>query len=315
MSYNQSYSAQSALIDFHPALLYPLQLLVIFTASFTRPDSPVRYAAVFLSGLLTWAFHKTCHNPRFFGNSVPKQFIGMLLTTYFFLAIERLLIRRWFFDAGGPTNYENSKTQAKVVLKDVPKRVHNASIWDKAVFGIDLLFSPRSIGKPWQVKNVANYNDKTPTYVPSRRQFLVRTTLVSICLFLVADFARMAPPPEDGLFGPRKIPLFTRLSEVTAEELITRILATAAYYTNTYIVTSHVANVSSLLSVGIGLSSPASWRPTYGPLSEAYTIRRFWGEPSLPVLDRLSELRKLTFHAAHSGTKTFGPLSKAYQII
>ncbi|MCJ1379488.1 hypothetical protein MMC17_002589 [Xylographa soralifera] len=276
MSYDEAYSAQSVPIDFHPALLYPLQLLVIVTASFTRPKSSIRCAAVFLSGVLTWSFHKTCHNPEYFVNNVPKQFIGTSLTSYFFLAIERLLIGEWYFDAGGPTTYKNNKTHAKVVLKGVPKRV-NASIWDRMEFAMDILFSPRSIGKPWQIKNVANYDDKNPSYVPSRGRFLVRTTIFSVCLFLVADFTSMMPAPEDGLFGPRKVPLFTRLSEVTAEELIIRFFANAAFYVNTYIVTSLVGNVCALLSVGTGMSSPASWRPTYGSLSKAYTVRKFWG--------------------------------------
>lgn len=203
--------------------------------------------------------------------------IGNWLITYFFHAIERLLIRRWCFDADGPTNYESNKKKAKIVQDNVPERVKNTSIWDKAVFAIDLLFSPRSIGKPWQINKVANYDDKNPTFVPSRRRFLVQIALQSICLFLIADFARMAPPPNPGLFGPRKIPLLTRLSQVTAEELIIRIFATVAFWVNTYIVACLIANVPSLMSVGSGLSSPASWRPTYGSLSEAYTIRKFWG--------------------------------------
>ena len=277
MSHDEAYRAQSTSIGFHPALLYPLQLLVIFAASFTQPASSIRHAAVFLSGVLTWSFFKTCHSPTFFTNNVPKVMIGNWLITYFFHAIERLLIRRWCFDADGPTNYESNKKKAKIVQDNVPERVKNTSIWDKAVFAIDLLFSPRSIGKPWQINKVANYDDKNPTFVPSRRRFLVQIALQSICLFLIADFARMAPPPNPGLFGPRKIPLLTRLSQVTAEELIIRIFATVAFWVNTYIVACLIANVPSLMSVGSGLSSPASWRPTYGSLSEAYTIRKFWG--------------------------------------
>ena len=277
MSHNEAYRAQSASNGFHPALLYPLQLLVIFAASFTQPTSSIRHAAVFLSGLLAWSFFKTCHNPTFFINNVPKVMIGTSLTTFFFHAIERLLIRRWYFDADGPTAYENNKAKAKIVWDDVPKRIKNNSIWDKAAFAIDLLFSPRSIGKPWQIKKVVNYDDRYPAFVPSRRRFLVRTTLLSIGLFLVADFATMAPPPDPGLFRPRKIPLLTRLSQVTAEELIIRIFATVAFYVNTYITASLIANVPSLLSVGSGLSSPSSWRPTFGSLSEAYTVRKFWG--------------------------------------
>lgn len=37
----------------------------------------------------------------------------------------------------------------------------------RIMFAIDLLFSPRSIGKPCQIKKVANYDDKNPTFVPS----------------------------------------------------------------------------------------------------------------------------------------------------
>ncbi len=276
MSYVESHSALSAPMDFHPALLYPLQLVVISAAAFTRLNSSVRYAAVFLSGVLTWSFHQTCHDPKYFVNNVPKRAIGTLLTTYFFLAIERLLIGEWTFDANGPTTFKDSKTQKKVVLKDVSKRI-NASISDRVMFAMDLLFSPRSIGKRWQVKSVPNYDDKNPSYVPSRAWFLVRTTIVSICLFLVADFASMLPPPENRIFTARKIPLLTRLSEITTEELIVRIFATALYYINTYIVTSLIGNVFSLLSVGSGVSNPASWRPAYGSLSASYTVRKFWG--------------------------------------
>ena len=57
-----------------------------------------------------------------------------------FVCFCKICFRRWDFHADGPTTYENSETGANVMLKNVPKRIKNASIWDKAVLAIDLLF-------------------------------------------------------------------------------------------------------------------------------------------------------------------------------
>jgi hypothetical protein len=36
----------------------------------------------------------------------------------------------------------------------------------------------------------------------------------------------------------------------------------------------------SLLGVGLGLTEPALWPPMFGSFTEAYTMRKLWGEPS-----------------------------------
>ena len=276
MSSHEPDSWPSAFPGFHPAFLYPFQLVVILLASFTPPESSIRYAAVFISGVLAWSFHQTCHDPRYFVSAVPKQFIGTFLTTYFFVAVERLLIRRWYFNAGGPTIYVDQKKNTKVYVRDVPEKA-DSSLWKQLVYASDLLFGPRSVGKRWEIKNVARYDYQNPSFVPSRSVFLLRTAAATAGLFMVADFARMAPPPDPGTFSPSKIPVVRRWSDVTAEQFVTRIFATIAYLLNTYCITSIVANVGGLLGVGTGLSSPASWRPTYGRFSDGYTIRKFWG--------------------------------------
>ena len=102
------------------------------------------------------------------------------------------------------------------------------------MFAVNMLFSPKSIEKSWQIKIVTNYDDKNFNYVFFRRRFLIRTLIHSICLFLIANFARMMFFSKNEFFRSKKFFLLIKLSKITTKELIIKIFMIATYYINTY---------------------------------------------------------------------------------
>ena len=266
----------SSLLQYHPSILWPLQCLAIASASFTQPSSSVRYGAVFLSAVLTWSFSTTSHD--YMENAVHKQMLETLHTTYTWLAVERLLISRWTYEARGPERYRTKDgKEVDFTTAAAKRRSKPDSLWERMVFSTNLLFSPRGIGEPWEVKNVPSFSSSDPGYVPAKAAFLLRWLASTTILFLIVDFAGAAPPPEPGMFPSQQISLLRRIRDVSSQELVNRAIGTFSYWINVFCITTIFADVAGLSGVGTGLSSPKSWRPTYGPVSKTCTIRGLWG--------------------------------------
>lgn len=260
---------------YFPVTLLPAQLLTIAMAGLTRPSSMVRYTAVILSGVLAVCFQAICHN--YMSNAAHKQVIGSFLFIYFFLAVDRLLISEWNLDDGGPVSYRKRSGKENGGAKVQNKAAREGSklpisAWNQLVFISDLLFGMRGIGKPWEVKNVPRYR-----YLPSRAKFLWDYLVWMLCIYMLVDCGGAFPPTDLEPFSVKKEALVSRITEVTGEEIGLRIAASLGFWVYSYCVMASFAAVGGLLSVGIGLSSPSSWRPLFGSISEVYTVRHFWG--------------------------------------
>ena len=71
--------------------------------------------------------------------------------------------------------------------------------------------------------------------------------------------------------------LFSRLSEVTAKEFMTRNVITFWFAIVNVLYLTWIYSLLALVSVGTGMSPPAAWPPLFGSLSDASTLRGFWG--------------------------------------
>ena len=210
-------------------------------------------------------------------NAAHKQVAGTFLFIYFFLSIERLLISRWNFDSGGPEFYGKSSGRGNgsaIVRNKATRKESRRALtpWNQLVYISDLLFGLRGVGKPWEVKNVPRYQ-----HMPSSAKFLWDYLVWTLCIYLLVDFGGAFPPTDLEPFSVRKEALLSRITEVTGEEIGLRIAASLGFWVYSYCTMATFAAVGGLLSVGFGLSTPSSWRSLFGSISEAYTVRRFWG--------------------------------------
>jgi len=173
--------------------------------------------------------------------------------------------------AQGTTSMASPRPRKRTTL--CPKSQPGSRFW----FAYDMLFSPRSVGKPWQVKNVPHFSSNDPSYVPSRAAFLLRTTTLAVLCLLIHDVSAAQPPPDARLIATSKDAFFSRLSDITSEELVFRIASTIGFWVNAVAYLCLFPYAFALLSVASGLGKPADWPSNFDWPTTAYSVRQFWG--------------------------------------
>lgn len=140
----------------------------------------------------------------------------------------------------------------------------------------------RAIGTPRQVKGVhphpAYYYDaKKDTTVVTRGSFLLRQLVVFAWQYAVLDMVQFAAhqkpvtPVIDQTFTELEwnVPLDIWTGRITENLLSWFLIARICIDTRYRLV--------SFIIVGLGINSPRDWPPLFGRMSDAYTLRRFWG--------------------------------------
>lgn len=159
------------------------------------------------------------------------------------------------------------------------------SIWARAKLGFLITTSFRFTGTPYEVKNVPHFSSRDPSYIPSRREFLRQKAITALTCYLIlnlfslfsSDPATNAAAAAAANYSPAMIPIFARLSQVSSQELIKRLITTLGAGFGAYCFQLGVHSFVAFLDVGLGMSEVRYWRPLFGSLKEAYTVRRFWG--------------------------------------
>ena len=196
--------------------------------------------------------------------------------------VEKLLLSQWNFETYGPgvAASKAKKADKEEIKRPAPDEQRNRGrgIWKRLKFGAWVTISARYIGSPYQARNVPPYSNLNPFFVPARSAFLLKWLIKFVVCYLVIDVLAQSNQPEKNpiSYAESRVPFFSRLAEVTIEELMTRIVTTIFYWIGGYVVVQGYFTSLALLSVSSGLDRPELWRPNFGPLSEAYTVRGFW---------------------------------------
>ncbi|KAJ5814290.1 uncharacterized protein N7503_001040 [Penicillium pulvis] len=141
---------------------------------------------------------------------------------------------------------------------------------------------PRAIGTPRQVKGLhphpAYYYDaKKGTTVVTRGSFLLRQFAVLVWQYAILDMAQYAAHHKpvrlviDDIFTEFEgnVPLGIWVEQLT-ENLLSWFLIARICIDSRY-------RMASILLVGLGINSPQDWPPLFGRMSDAYTLRNYWG--------------------------------------
>lgn len=151
-------------------------------------------------------------------------------------------------------------------------------MYQRVRFGFSACFNSRMIGTPFEVKGVSPFSMKDPTYIPKRREFLLKGSLNFFISYFVLDtlIAGRSPDTNPDVYSPHPVPFFTRLNALTMEQLIVRIIMTICFWISVYCVLQITHSIAAIIAVASGLTDVKGWRPLFGPLSQAYTIRQIW---------------------------------------
>ena len=205
-------------------------------------------------------------------------------STYVFRYLELVLIDKWSFEDGGPTRLQSSpdeKIRKKIIENNrkTTASLQPATFWRRLRFGLGVTLNPRLVNTAYQVKNVPRWSQGEPQQVPSRGYFLRYTVFIILLNYLIVDSCSLAAQPERNalLFSDEKVALLTRWNSLGPEEIVVRVLASLMLWLNIYCIFRIFHGLIVLLAVGFGLSKVQDWPWPFGPLSEAYSVRQFWG--------------------------------------
>lgn len=248
---------------FHPLQLFGAQVLATsLVIGFSTPHSFLRPAILPLIALCAYGIVSTSKNfMRLHWASLLSGTTNGFLLQY----IELALLSRW--------SYETKRDVFEL---------HHDGFWERLYFGFLSTFSFRSVNTRLEVRNVPAFKNGPP----SRSVFVLRQIVITIMCILVVDVSGAQPPPPNAaeLFSPAKVQFFTRLSEITRDEMMLRILSTLIYWANMYAIMQGVTSAAATLAVGSGTSEVKAWRPFFGSPASASDLRGFWGYVYVCVL-------------------------------
>lgn len=155
------------------------------------------------------------------------------------------------------------------------------SSWDRYCAAMKSLWDMRDVGRDQPIQKVHRLPKQSHwakiSQPGSHREFLLRRCATVFLKYLILELLAFSPPPKPEDFEPAKELFFLRLNTMTAEEVLIRVLSTVGFWLNTYLFVSVLYDILSLLHVLLGIDTPAAWPSPFGSISDAYSVRQFWG--------------------------------------
>ncbi|KAK4059375.1 hypothetical protein Trihar35433_10977 [Trichoderma harzianum] len=136
-----------------------------------------------------------------------------------------------------------------------------------------LPFNWRRVGTKWQIKVPASTEDASIT---GRARFLFKRLSVLAVCYLVIDLCAAGPPPDPNMIAREKQTLSYLLAS-TSEDVGFRVITTIVFLINAALGVIGVHSLLAIVAVLCG-DQPQSWPHIWqGWPSQAYSVRRFWG--------------------------------------
>jgi membrane bound O-acyltransferase family protein len=234
-------------------------LITAFAWALVPPSRLMRYPFF----LITLVFvHRTIISTRAirgFGDQISTYLCGCALYSHYYLIVIR--------ETAPPANTSL-------------ERISNVAAF---------YFSPR---RYLLASRIPSFSASDPNYVPSRQAFLfagIRRVLVGLAVIYfqrnyslnthVSDYG----PPHDRLLSRLLSRILTFSlqnpddNKITVRECVIRANTALTTLIAEYNLHNLVHTSASIVGVGLLWHPPSQWRPIYGPLKEAYTVRRFYG--------------------------------------
>jgi hypothetical protein len=192
-----------------------------------------------------------------------------ILTTYQYINVA--LLNRWDFDFSGPQPKEPTKKSTSPYGKD--------TFWNRVKFGFYAASSFRHCGTPFETRGLQPFKRDDPSFVPSTGRFLFAGAIHLVTCYLALDALTSLGDPDKvaDLFGEHRIPLLSRLGEVTFQELVERFTCAFAFWLVNYLILSVAGTVLSLFTVATGMAGVIWWKPMFNfGNGFPFTVRRFW---------------------------------------
>lgn len=255
-------------------LQYLMTLIVLqislnaFIVAFTPPSSSIRLAVLPLIVICVYQVLPKCMEAT--GKVIWAALLGAHSISFLFQYIDTALLSKWSAEVGGPA--------AGRAIETVHDQRVPMATWDGLRFGYRAAVSTRNLGTPFEVSGIPQFSSKDPSYVPSKAAFLRQKAVHLLSCYLVLDILTFASQPDQNqvLYNKSRISI-ANPNNRSVEQLTIRSASTLGFWVSLFCIIQAYMGSMAFLSVALGFSQVESWRPGFGPISEAYTVRRFWG--------------------------------------
>ena len=191
--------------------------------------------------------------------------------TSFHLAFAAYIL---FAEGSFPDHWRRVRDEvhAKADTDGLDKLPSGLPLTEKLWWMVVIAYSPRMIG--WVQEPRISMPPHPP---PSRRKFLWKTFLKLITNTVTADFTSsvfaLSPAFDHRLHDPTDGPE----TYLAAVPFLRRIPYILSYGIMSEAGVSVLHNITALVCVGLGYSSPTLWPDVWGRWRDAYTLRKLWG--------------------------------------
>ena len=197
--------------------------------------------------------------------------VGGYSVTYVYHYLDVALLSCWSFEERAPISglvrpsTENQGVQSR-------STTNQYTLFHRLLFGLKIASSFRFNGTPYEVKNCPQNTTIT------RREFIPRAFTVIVTSYIVLDFinSNNDPAMASKYLTMDKIPILTRLNQISLEESVIRTFTVLAAGISLNCVQSGIYHIFALSAVSLRISKPNEWPPFYGSPNEGFTLIRFW---------------------------------------
>ncbi|KAH8816084.1 membrane bound O-acyl transferase family-domain-containing protein [Xylogone sp. PMI_703] len=174
-----------------------------------------------------------------------------------------------------PSTTTSSQDATKDKLIEAKPTVANKFTW-----GLATIWNFRGVRTPEEVKNIPGFRRNDKASIPSRGSFLLRRLIVIVIRIAILKSWGEGWPllnPRVDMAFPKEY-FFSRLQDVTSNEILVRIWATILFWVRGYLNHSLAYEVLSVITVSLGFSQPQNWPPMYSSLLDCNSVRAWWGK-------------------------------------
>jgi hypothetical protein len=197
------------------ALILLLHLVIGFGLAFVPPAHRCRRAALMVISV-SIAVNVQISKTQLSKNGYLNGFLVTTVWCNIVRAIDLSLLKKVYISP--EINVSN--------VMDFYRPRSEAKSWGSRFLSATLLpCTSRYVGTPWACNKIPPFSTTDPFYTPSRRNFLLKSSIVFVLTYAFIDPPNSFPPPSvEEIFPVAKEAIFARLSEITPDELGTRTL-------------------------------------------------------------------------------------------
>ena len=210
------------------------------------------------------------------GRVIWAALLGAHSVSFLFQYIDTALVSQWSASVGGPAEDASQHSESKSDRATAVTQVIGA--WEQLRFGFYAAVSTRNVGTPYEVEGVPPFSSDNPDYVPSKGRFLFRKAIRLLICYMALDLGNVTSQPEQNhiVFHRSRVPL-ANPDNWSLDNLLVRLFSVLGFWASLYCVIELYMGLIAFVIVALDINKVKLWPPAFGPITEAYTVRRFWG--------------------------------------